>query len=60
MDIKELRQKSKDELRAVLKEKQQRIDEIQTLLHQKKIKNVHERAEVKKDIARIFTVLQSQ
>ena len=60
MTVQELRQKSKDELRALLKEKQQRVAEIQLLLHQKKIKNVHERAEMKKDIARIFTVLQLQ
>ena len=53
----ELRQKIKEELQELLQEKRARLDELRPLLHQKKIKNVKEMAAVKKDIARIMTLL---
>ncbi|MBI2122162.1 MAG: 50S ribosomal protein L29 [Candidatus Sungbacteria bacterium] len=57
MKIAELRQKTKEELQELLHEKCARIDELRPLLHQKKVKNVKELSRVKKDIARIMTLL---
>lgn len=57
MKIVELRQKSKEELQELLQEKRTRADELRPLLHQKKVKNVKELSGVKKDIARIMTLL---
>lgn len=54
----ELRPKNKKELSAILQEKRQRLDELRFMLYQKKIKNVREVREVKKDIARILTLLR--
>lgn len=58
MKIGELRSKSKEEFRALLQENRQRLDELKFLLPQKKVKNVKELAGVKKDIARILTLLE--
>ena len=60
MKINELRQKSKDELNALLAEKRARIDELRFLLHQKKVKNVKETASARKDIAMIMTLLNQK
>lgn len=57
MKISELRQKTKEELKSILQEKKERAEELLFLLHQKKVKNVKELAGVKKDIARILTLL---
>ncbi len=53
-----LKQKSKEELQGLLEEKRARADELKFMLRQKKIKNVKELAGVKKDIARILTLLK--
>lgn len=58
MKIIELRQKSKTELEELLEEKRARLAELSFLLQQKKVKNVKESAAVKKDIARILTLLK--
>lgn len=58
MKIAELRQKSKEELKSLLAEKRMRIDEIIFLLRQKKVKNVKEALGLRKDVARILTVLK--
>lgn len=58
MKITELRQKPKEELTQALQEKRMRLDELRFLLHQKKVKNVKEAAGIKKDIARILTLLK--
>lgn len=58
MKITELRQKSKEELINAMAEKRVRIDELRFLLHKKKVKNVKEMASLKKDIARIQTVIR--
>lgn len=60
MKIVQLRQKSREELLALLQEKRARIDELKFLLHQKKTKNVKESAGAKKDIARILTILSKK
>ena len=59
MKITELRQKSKEDLISVMREKKSRIDELRFLLNQNKTKNVKEIAAIKKDIARIMTILNS-
>ena len=56
MKINELKQKSKEELTTLFMEKKRRIDELHFLLDQKKVKNVKELANLKKDIARILTI----
>lgn len=53
----ELRRKSREELNSLLKAKLLRREELILLLRQKKAKNVKELREVKKDVARIKTVL---
>ena len=59
MKITEFRQKSKEELISLVREKQLRMNEIGFLLKQNKIKNVKEGAAVKKDIAQIQTIIHS-
>ena len=59
MKIIELRQKNKDELSELLKEKKARLEELRFLSAQKKVKNVKEISVIKKDIARILTLIKS-
>ena len=59
MKITEFRQKSKEELAALMREKQSYLSELRFLLRQKKTKNVKETCAVRKDIARIQTILNS-
>ena len=56
----ELREKSKEDLAVLMREKQLRIDELRFLLRQKKTKNVKETSAVRKDIARIMTMLSDR
>lgn len=55
---KELRQKSKSNLEKLLKEKREHLRDLRLGLASGKIKNVREIKEVKKDIARILTLLK--
>ena len=57
MKMTELREKSKEDLTVLMREKQLRINELRFLLRQNKVKNVKETAAIKKDIARIQTIL---
>ena len=57
MKTMELRQKSKEALEALLAEKRQRIMVLRSLAHEKKIKNVREMSGVRKDVARVLTIL---
>ena len=57
MKAHELREKSPEELEALLREKRERLDLLGSLVRQKKTKNVKEIAGVRKDIARIKTAL---
>ena len=59
MKITELRQKSKEDLIALMREKELRMSELCFLLRQNKTKNVKETAAIRKDIARIQTILNS-
>jgi len=58
MKIKELRSKSKGELKKLLKEKSKRIQELRFQLSSGKAKNKKEIKEIKKDVARILTSLK--
>ena len=58
MKITELRKKTKEELHNLLWGKRTRLNELKFLLAQKKVKNVKESAQIKKDIARILTLLK--
>ncbi|OGZ33825.1 MAG: 50S ribosomal protein L29 [Candidatus Portnoybacteria bacterium RIFCSPLOWO2_12_FULL_39_9] len=60
MKIKELHQKSEKELKDLLAEKQERLGRIKFDLVSKKLKNIREIREVKKDIARILTLFSEQ
>lgn len=55
----ELRGKSAGELKALLNERRLRREELMLALAQKKAKNVKELRGVKKDIARILTILNT-
>ena len=57
MKTTELRQKSKEALETLLVAHRQRIMVLRTLAHEKKIKNVHEMSGVRKDVARVLTIL---
>lgn len=57
MKIRELRTQQKDQLQKMLREKRSRADDLRFGLRQKKIKNVKEYSGVKKDIARILTLI---
>lgn len=56
----DLRSKSKLELKALLKEKRLRVNELRLLLHQRKIKNVREIVQARKDVARILTIAHNK
>lgn len=58
MKIRELREKSKEDLRSLLQEKREEAARLRFLVRQKKMKNVREIANVKKDVARILTLLK--
>lgn len=58
MRANELQQKSKEELQEILQERRRRLDDLRWQLSQKRVKNVKELKEVKKDIARILTFLK--
>jgi len=59
MKTQELRVKSKSELQALLLEKQERLEEVRWLIGQKKAKNVKEALFLRKDIARILTLIKN-
>jgi len=57
MEIKELPQKSKEELGKLLKDIRERQGSLRFDLVTGKVKNVREIRQIKKDIARILTIL---
>jgi ribosomal protein L29 len=59
MKIRDLRQKSKEELSKLLSEKKNRLLNLRFDLSGGRAKNIKEVREAKKDIARIFTLLKS-
>lgn len=58
MKIKELRQKSKDDLEKILEEDREKLRQLRFDLASGKIKNVKEVLNLKKKIARILTILK--
>ncbi len=60
MKIKELRSKSKAELKKILSESQEKLRKLRFDIANKQLKNVREMRKVKKDIARILTLLKEQ
>ena len=60
MEKKDYAKKTIAELNELLAEKRTRAEELSFLLSQKKVKNVKELREVRKDVARILTVLQKE
>lgn len=59
MKTSELRQKSQSELNKLLMESRERLRTLRFDLVSGKVKNVREIRKIKKDIARILTVLKS-
>lgn len=57
MKIKELRQKTKEELQILLRESQEKFRSLRFDLQLKKLKNVREIRKIKKFIAQILTLL---
>ncbi len=60
MKIKELRQKSKKELSDLLKENRRKVGQLQFDLASKKLKNVRQVRELRRDIARTITILKEK
>jgi len=56
MEISELRQKSKSELKKILQDLRERLRQLRFDLSSGKVKNVRELRKIKKDIARILTI----
>ncbi len=57
MKITELRQKSKEELQKILKDDREKLRQLRFDLAAGKVKNVREVRKIKKDIARILTLI---
>lgn len=57
MKITEIRQKTKSELQKLLQDLQKKLRQLRFDLASGKIKNVKEIREIKKDIARILTII---
>ncbi len=57
MKAKELKEKSEAELQKLLKEKREKLREARFVLATGRLKNVNEIKNIKKDIARILTLL---
>ena len=58
MKINKLRQKSKSELQKILSDNREKLRQLRFDLAAGKVKNVREVRKVKKDIARILTILK--
>jgi len=58
MKAQELRQKSKTELQKLLQDSQERLRQLRFDLAAGKVKNVREVRKIKKEIARILTLLK--
>lgn len=60
MRVNEIRRKTEKELKKMLQENQGRLMELRFKLETSKVKNVKEISRIKKDIARILTILKSK
>jgi ribosomal protein L29 len=59
MNLAELRQKSKEELKKILGDNREKLRQLRFNLSAGKVKNVREIHSVKKEIAQILTLLES-
>ncbi len=59
MSLKDIRQKPKNELVAALQDKREKLRELRFNLATGKVKNVSQVRKLKKEIARILTLLES-
>lgn len=59
MKTEELWKKSKAELQTLLEKERHKLEELSWLIRQKKAKNTKDQGVIKKDIARILTILKS-
>jgi ribosomal protein L29 len=60
MDIKEIKLKEAGELNHLLAETRKKLDELMFKARQKQLKNIREIREVKKDVAKLLTVLKTK
>jgi large subunit ribosomal protein L29 len=60
MKAQELRKKSDSELQKILQQKRERLQNLRFDLASGRVKNVREIREIKKDIARILTILNQR
>ena len=60
MRIKELREKTEVELRALLKDKREALRKFRFEMAHSKTKNTKEAREIKKDVARVLTLLSAR
>ena len=60
MSVKEIREKSEPELRREIEERRQHYRELKFKVVAKQVKNIKELNRVKKDIARMLTVLKEK
>jgi large subunit ribosomal protein L29 len=60
MKVKELRQKLKDDLKKILQDDREKMRQIRFDMSSGKVKNVREINKIKKDIARILTILNEK
>ena len=58
MKVQELKQKPEDELKKLLQDNREKLRQLKFDLASGKVKNVREIRELKKDIARILTLLK--
>lgn len=57
MKLDQLREKKEEELRKLLSDKKEKLREVKQNLASGRVKNVKEARSIKKDIARILTIL---
>ena len=60
MEAKELKQRTIEELKSILKQKEEKLSQFSFDLASGKVKNIREIKEAKKDIARILTIINSK
>ena len=60
MKAKELQKRSGQELQKLLNDKKSRVVELKMNIASGNVKNVSEMREVKKDIARVYTILEER
>ena len=60
MDVKEIREKNKQELKSILQEKREAVRKLRFDISSKQVKNHRDHRKIKKDIAKIITILKEE